>query len=153
MKRKDPNKYPRGLNAQRVREIIEHYDYQTEEEALAEDEAFRRRASELRRQKFSEDEIAKILEREADELCKAGDPKHLRKQVTTLTLSVAWLEKAKFLATLHNFSDYRDWIGQIVKERLRLEESLIRGLKKMRRTATTKSAALQKKQLILKNKI
>ncbi|MCI0611632.1 hypothetical protein L0244_01445 [bacterium] len=28
------------------------------------------------------------------------------------------------------FSDYGDWISQIVKERLRLEESLIRDLKK-----------------------
>lgn len=130
MKRKNLNKFPPGLDEQKVRKIIDHYDNQTEEEFIAELEAFDRRAKELRIQKFSEAEIEKILEQEADELCKAGAPKHLRKQVTTLTLSVEWLEKAKFLATLHNFSDYRDWIGQIVKERLRLEESLVRGLKK-----------------------
>jgi len=41
MKRKDPNKYPPGLNARRVQAIIDHYDNQSEEEALAEDEAFR----------------------------------------------------------------------------------------------------------------
>lgn len=149
MKRKNLNKFPPGLNEKKVRKIIDHYDNLTEEEFIAELEAFDRRASELRRQKFSEDEIAKILEREANELCKAGDSKHLRKQVTTLTLSVEWLEKAKFLATLHNFSDYRDWIGQIVKERLRLEESLIRGLKKNAANGSTRKRRATKKAVYL----
>jgi hypothetical protein len=63
--------------------IIGHYEDQTEEETLAEDEAFRRRVSELRRQKFSEEEIEKILEQEADELCKVGEPTRLKMQVTT----------------------------------------------------------------------
>lgn len=130
MKRKNPNQFPPGWDEQRVRKVIEHYDNQTDEEAAAELEAFSRRENELRHQKYTEEEIDKIMEQEADELSKAGDPKRRRKQVATLNLSVVWLEKAKFLATLHNFSDYRDWIGQIVKERLRLEESLVRGLKK-----------------------
>lgn len=34
--KKDPNKYPPGLNLKKVRAIIEHYDNQTEEEAIAE---------------------------------------------------------------------------------------------------------------------
>jgi hypothetical protein len=63
--------------------IIGHYEDQTEKETLAEDEAFRRRVSELRRQKFSEEEIEKILEQEADELCKVGEPTRLKMQVTT----------------------------------------------------------------------
>lgn len=130
MKRKNPNQFPPGWDEQQVRKVIEHYDNQTDEEAAAELEAFSRRENELRHQKYTEEEIDKIMEQEADELSKAGDPKRRRKQVATLNLSVVWLEKAKFLATLHNFSDYRDWIGQIVKERLRLEESLVRGLKK-----------------------
>jgi hypothetical protein len=127
MKRKNLNKFPPGLNEQKVRKIIDHYDNQSEEEFIAELEAFDRRANELRRQKYTEEEIDKILEQEANELSKAGEPK---RQVTTLQLPPVWLEKAKVVATLHNFSDYRDWIGQVVKERLRLEESLIRGLKK-----------------------
>ncbi len=130
MKRKNLNKFPPGLDEQKVRKIIDHYDNQTEEEFIAELEAFDQRANELRRQKYTEDEIDKILEREANELCKAGEPKSLKRHVTTLQLPPQWLEKAKFVAALHNFSDYRDWIGQIVKERLQLEESLIRGLKK-----------------------
>ena len=130
MKRKNPNKFPPGLDEQKVRKIIEHYDNQTEDEFIAELEALDRRADELRRQKYTEEEIEKILEQEADELSKAEEPKRLKKQVTTLQLPPMWLEKAKYLAALHNFSDYRIWIGQIVKERLRLEESLVRGLKK-----------------------
>lgn len=39
MKKKDPNKYPKGWNAAKVRAIIDHYDNQTEEEAIAEDDA------------------------------------------------------------------------------------------------------------------
>jgi len=150
MKNKDPNKYPPGMNAQRVRAIIDHYDNQTEEEALAEDEAFRRRASELRRLKLSEEEIDKILEQEANKLCKAGEPKSLRKQALTLNLSVEWLEKAKFLATLHNFSDYRDWIGKIVRERLQLEDSLFRGLKKNAANGNNKKRRKSKRALVAK---
>lgn len=39
MKKKDPNQYPKGLNAAKVRAIIDHYDKQSEDEAVAEDEA------------------------------------------------------------------------------------------------------------------
>jgi hypothetical protein len=150
MKNKDPNKYPSGFDRRRVQEIIDHYDNQTEEEALAEDEAFRRRTDELRRQKYTEEEIDKILEQEAAELCKAGEPKRLKRQVTTLKLPPLWLEKAKYLAALHNFSDYRDWIGQIVKERLRLEESLIRGLQKNAAKGNNKKRRTSKKALAVK---
>jgi hypothetical protein len=37
--RKDPNKYPRGWNAARVRRVIDYYERQSDEEAAAEDEA------------------------------------------------------------------------------------------------------------------
>ena len=36
MKRADPNKYPPGLNLKKVRDIIDYYDNQTEDEAIAE---------------------------------------------------------------------------------------------------------------------
>lgn len=150
MKRKNLNKFPPGLDEQKVRKIIDHYDNQTEDEFIAELEAFDRRANELRRQKFTEEEIDKILEQEADELCKVGEPKRLKRQVTTLKLPPMWIEKAKVVATLHNFSDYRDWIGQIVKERLRLEESLIRGLKKNATNGNNKKRRRSKRVLIAK---
>jgi hypothetical protein len=152
MKRKNLNKFPPGLDEQKVRKIIEHYDNQTEEEFIAELEAFDRRANELRRQKYTEEEIDKILEQEADELCKAGEPKRLKRQVTTLQLPPIWLEKAKYLATLHNFSDYRDWIGQIVKERLRLEESLIRGLKKKAANGKNKKRPAAKRTFVTRQR-
>lgn len=34
-----PNKFPPGWNEERVREVVEHYESQTELEAVAEDEA------------------------------------------------------------------------------------------------------------------
>jgi hypothetical protein len=37
--KKDPNHYPRGLNRLKVQAIINHYENQTEDEAVAEDEA------------------------------------------------------------------------------------------------------------------
>jgi hypothetical protein len=41
---KKQNKFPKGWNEARVRAVLEHYESQTEEEAVAEDEAaFRRR--------------------------------------------------------------------------------------------------------------
>jgi hypothetical protein len=36
---KRQNKFPKGWNEARVREVLEHYEGQTEEEAIAEDEA------------------------------------------------------------------------------------------------------------------
>ena len=36
---KDPNEYPPGWDHKRVQAVIEYYESQTEEEALAEDEA------------------------------------------------------------------------------------------------------------------
>jgi len=37
--KRDPNKYPKGWNRERVQAIIARYDNQTEDEAVAEDEA------------------------------------------------------------------------------------------------------------------
>lgn len=109
---------------QKLQEIVEHYDNQTDDEAAAEDEAFRRRANALRRQKRTEREIDRILTQEADELVKVGEPKPRQRQAMTLTLTLSWVEKAKFLAMVHNFSDYRYWSTHIVKERLELEDKL-----------------------------
>lgn len=78
MKRKNPNKFPPGLNEQKVRKIIDHYDNQSEEEFIVELETFDRRANELRRQKLTEEQIDKILEQEANELCKAGEPSRMK---------------------------------------------------------------------------
>ena len=37
--KKDPNTYPKGLDAKKVRAIIDYYDNQTDDEAVAESEA------------------------------------------------------------------------------------------------------------------
>ncbi len=39
MNKIDRNKYPEGWNQERVQRVIEHYENQSEEEAIAEDEA------------------------------------------------------------------------------------------------------------------
>jgi hypothetical protein len=36
---KKQNRFPKGWNEARVREVLEHYENQTEDEAVAEDEA------------------------------------------------------------------------------------------------------------------
>jgi len=44
MEMKPRNRFPRGWNEARVKAVLEHYESQTEDEAVAEDEAaFRRR--------------------------------------------------------------------------------------------------------------
>ena len=37
--KKDPNQYPPGWNAAKIKKLIAHYENQTEDEAVAEDEA------------------------------------------------------------------------------------------------------------------
>ena len=45
---KDPNRYPKGLNRRKVQALIEHYERQTDEEAIAEAEAaYRKRKTAL----------------------------------------------------------------------------------------------------------
>ena len=39
MKRVKPNRFPPGWDEERVRRVLAHYEEQTEEEAVAEDEA------------------------------------------------------------------------------------------------------------------
>jgi hypothetical protein len=39
MKKRVENRFPPGWDEQRVRDVLEHYENQTEEEAVAEDEA------------------------------------------------------------------------------------------------------------------
>lgn len=129
MTRKNLNRFPPGWNERRVREIIDHYDNQTEEEIFAEHEAFRRREKELRRQKLSAAEIEAILAREANELARAGEPKSLKRRTVSLSLPNKWHERAKALAAAHQFSDYRDWLELIVTERLALEDNLLRSLR------------------------
>jgi hypothetical protein len=37
--KKDPNRYPKGWDREKVQRVIAHYENQTDEEAIAEDEA------------------------------------------------------------------------------------------------------------------
>ena len=37
--RKDPNRYPKGWNARSIKALAEHYENQSEDDAVAEDEA------------------------------------------------------------------------------------------------------------------
>jgi hypothetical protein len=37
--RRDPNRYPKGLDRKKVRELIEYYENQTDDQAIAEAEA------------------------------------------------------------------------------------------------------------------
>jgi hypothetical protein len=45
MKSKDPNRYPKGLNRKKVQALVDHYDRQSDEDAIAEAEAAYRRRS------------------------------------------------------------------------------------------------------------
>jgi hypothetical protein len=48
MKHKDPNVYPKGLNARKVRSLLAFYESQSDEDAIAEAEAaYRKRKSAL----------------------------------------------------------------------------------------------------------
>ena len=46
-RKRDPNRYPAGWDRPRVEAVVAHYDRQTDEEAIAEDEASFRRGESL----------------------------------------------------------------------------------------------------------
>ncbi len=48
MKARDPNSYPKGFSGRKVRTLIDHYDHQSDAEAIAEAEAaYHRRSTAL----------------------------------------------------------------------------------------------------------
>ena len=70
------SKYPAGWNERKVRRVLKHYDSQTEDEAIAEDEA----AFELRDQtvmvvpKKLVPEITRLIERRRPRANRASNP-------------------------------------------------------------------------------
>ena len=70
------NKYPAGWNERKVHRVLKHYDSQTEEEAIAEDEA----AFELRDQtvmvvpKKLVPEITRLIERRRPRASRVSNP-------------------------------------------------------------------------------
>jgi len=48
MKKKDPNRYPKGWNRKKVRELLDYYENQSDQDAIAEAEAaYRKRTTAL----------------------------------------------------------------------------------------------------------
>ena len=76
-----------------------------------------------RRNRFSEEEIDKIVESQAEDNSAWGRPIKVRRaKSTALSLPAELAARAAFLATLHREKNVEKWLARIIKERVELEE-------------------------------
>ena len=87
----------------------------------------------MRRKKLTEEDIDELVIAEANDMVKWGKPVAVRP--TTIRFSTSVIEKAKYLAKLHNTRGYKTWLKQIVEERIKLEEELLSDIKRGLKTA------------------
>ncbi len=81
-----------------------------------------------KKKKQTEEEIDKIVIAEADDMSKWEKP--ITVIPAAIRFSPAVIEKAKYLAKLHNARSYQIWLKQIVEERIKLEEKLLSDFKR-----------------------
>jgi hypothetical protein len=76
-----------------------------------------------RRKQFSEEEIDKVVESQAEEDSAWEKPIHVRRaKPTALSLPAELAARAAFLARLHREKNVEEWLARIIKERVELEE-------------------------------
>lgn len=81
-------------------------------------------------QKLSEEEIDEIVVKEANDLTKWEKPIAVKApKAISLRLSPELIQKAKFFAETHKIENYREWLENIIRERIELEEDLLEALK------------------------
>ncbi len=83
--------------------------------------------------KLTEEEIDKIVIVEADDMSKWEKP--ITVIPSSIRFSPSIIEKAKYLAKLHNARGYQTWLKQIVEERIELEEKLLSDFERELKTA------------------
>jgi hypothetical protein len=75
------------------------------------------------RKRFSEEEIDKIVESQAEKDSAWEKPIKVRRAKTTaLSLPAKLAARAAFLARLHREKNVQEWLARIIKERVELEE-------------------------------
>ena len=75
------------------------------------------------RKHFSEEEIDKVVESQAEEDSAWEKPIKVRRaKPTALSLPAELAARAVFLARLHREKNVEEWLARIIKERVELEE-------------------------------
>lgn len=73
--------------------------------------------------KFSEEEIDKIVVKQADKDSAWEEPIHVRKKkLTSLSVPAEIAARAAFLAKLHRETNIEEWLIHIIRERIEIEE-------------------------------
>jgi len=76
-----------------------------------------------RKRQFSEEEIDKVVESQAEDDSAWGKPVQVRRaKPAALSLSAELAARAAFLARLHRAKNVEEWLARIIKERVELEE-------------------------------
>lgn len=80
--------------------------------------------------KLSEEAVDEIVVKEANDLTKWGKPITVKApKAISLQLSPELIQKARFFAETHKIKNYQEWLENIIKERIELEEDLLEAIK------------------------
>jgi len=83
------------------------------------------------RKHLTEDEIDQLVTDQADDESAWEPPAQVnRKDLVTLSISAELAARVKFLAHLHRTHNVEEWLTNIIKERVELEEAAFQGAKR-----------------------
>ncbi len=80
--------------------------------------------------KMSEDEIDQLVTEQADDDRAWEKPETVTRNGTAIELSSDLAARAAFLARLHRRPSMKDWLSDIIRERIELEEAAYSAAKK-----------------------
>jgi hypothetical protein len=84
----------------------------------------------MRKRKLTEQEIDEIVVSEANDSTKWEEPISVKPSGAALIrLSSDMIEKARYLAKLHNYHSYQTWLKRVIEDRIKTEEELLKELK------------------------
>jgi len=86
----------------------------------------------MNKRQLSEEEIDELVVAQADDVQAWDAPIQVRPagQSTSIRLSSAMIQRAKFFAQLHGQRGYQSWLKEIINERIQLEERMFSAVKR-----------------------
>jgi len=93
----------------------------------------------MKKRKLTEQEIDEIVISEADDISKWEEPISVKPSgEASIRLSPDTIRKAKYFARLHKYRGYQPWLKRIIEDRIRTEEEILKDLKQMLESETSR---------------
>ena len=93
----------------------------------------------LREGRITEQEIDEIVISEANDISKWEKPISVKPSgAASIRLSPDTIRKARYFARLHKYRGYQTWLKQIIEDRIKTEEEILKDLKQRLESETSR---------------